>query len=323
MPFLTDFLWSQFFVRPTYPSKDRTGETIIVTGSNIGLGLEAARHFARLNAKVILAVRNIPAGEEAKESIEASTGKKGTVEVWKLDLGSYDSVKAFAERASKLPRLDAVVENAGIATKEHRYVEDNESTITVNVISTFLLAYLILPKLRQTASKFNKHTNLTIVSSEVHEWVSLPEHKTPDLYAALNDPKTADMDNRYPISKLLEILYLRELTSRLADKSTTINILNPGFCHSGLARELDSWGMTLMKLFLARSTEMGSRTLVAGADGGEETWGQYMCDSKVHAVSPFVRSKEGGEAQKKVWEQTNKKLEKIQPGIVASVGTRL
>ena len=47
-----------------------TGQTVIVTGSNVGLGKGAARHFARLDAeKVILAVRN-----EAKQDIERSTG---------------------------------------------------------------------------------------------------------------------------------------------------------------------------------------------------------------------------------------------------------
>lgn len=47
-------------------------------------------------------------------------------------------------------------------------MEGNESTITVNVVSTFLLALLILPKLQETAQQFNITPNLTIVSSEVH-----------------------------------------------------------------------------------------------------------------------------------------------------------
>ena len=59
----------------------------MVTGSNVGLGLEAARWFVKLDAaKVILAVRTIEKGEEAKRSIEASTKRKGVVEVWPLDL---------------------------------------------------------------------------------------------------------------------------------------------------------------------------------------------------------------------------------------------
>lgn len=55
------------------------------------------------------------------------------VDVWSLDLSSYESVKKFAEQARSLSRLDSLVENAGINTAEFRVLEGNESTVTVNV----------------------------------------------------------------------------------------------------------------------------------------------------------------------------------------------
>ena len=315
---MTNFLVSQLFIRPTYPRKDRTGQTVIITGANIGLGLEAARHFVRLNAKrVILAVRSVEKGEAAKEDIEKTTGKKGVVSVWTLDLASYASVKAFAKRAStELDRVDALIENAGIATPHYRVSEDNESTITTNVISTFLLALLMLPVLRKSAKQYNITPTLTIVSSEVHAWTDLPEYKASDMYAALNDKNSAAMSRRYPTSKLLEVLYVHALCARLPDQSVIVNMLNPGLCHSGLAREIESWNFTLMKFFLARTTEMGSRTLVAAADAGEESFGEYMSDGVVAETSKFVRSGKGRIAEEKVWRETNEKLEKIQPGIL-------
>jgi retinol dehydrogenase-12 len=83
-----DFIYHQLLTRLPYPETDFSGKTVIVTGANIGLGLEAARHFSRLNAKrVILAVRSASKGEAAKQDIEAST-KKNNVEVWELDLSS-------------------------------------------------------------------------------------------------------------------------------------------------------------------------------------------------------------------------------------------
>lgn len=70
MAFLGTFVYSQLFVTPEYPTKSFAGQTVIVTGSNTGLGLEFARNFVQLNAeKVILAVRKLAAGEEAKISI--------------------------------------------------------------------------------------------------------------------------------------------------------------------------------------------------------------------------------------------------------------
>lgn len=197
MSFLLDFFYSQLFVSLPYPEGDFSGKTVIVTGSNVGLGLEAARHFTRQNAeKVILAVRSLEKGEAAKRSIEETTGRKGAVEVWQLDLSSYESVKQFVRRAEGLKRLDAVVENAGIATRKYVVAEDNESTITVNVVSTFLLALMILPKLRETATKFNFTPHLVIVSSEVHAFTSFPEKSSPNILKTLNDKQTAVMSDR-------------------------------------------------------------------------------------------------------------------------------
>ena len=119
------------FTKLPYPVADCTGKTIVVVGSNIGMGKEAVRHFARLNAsKVIIAVRSISKGEEAKADIESTTKRTGILEVWELDLARYASVQAFAARLADLPRVDAVVANASIATHKFELFEGSESQIT-------------------------------------------------------------------------------------------------------------------------------------------------------------------------------------------------
>lgn len=127
---------------------------------------------------MIVACRSVDKGIQAKADIERSLPKasKGVVEVWPLDLASFDSVKEFCRRADKLPRLDAVVENAGIAmvSPPATMAEGYECTITVNVISTFLMALMLLPKLRMTASDFNTQPRLVIVSSDAHYVVNSP-----------------------------------------------------------------------------------------------------------------------------------------------------
>lgn len=90
-----------------------------------------------------------------------------------MDLSSFESVRQFCDRASKLERLDVVVENAGIATPNFEVIEGYESTITINVISTFLMALLLLPKLRADALKYKTIPHLTIVASDAHEQVYL------------------------------------------------------------------------------------------------------------------------------------------------------
>jgi len=171
---MSQCLYDQVFTTPAYPATDCTGRTIIVTGANTGLGKEAVRHLVRLNAdRVILTSRTASKGEAAAKEIEETTGRKGVVEVWNLDLQNYDNVKAFAERVQTLKRLDAIIENAGISTMTYTEVAGNESTITVNVVSTFLLALLVLPKLQETAKLYNVVPTLTIISSDVHYFTSV------------------------------------------------------------------------------------------------------------------------------------------------------
>lgn len=198
MGFVTQTLYSQLFFTPPYPTHDFAGQTVIVTGSNVGLGLEAARHFARLNcAKLILAVRTISKGEKAKESILSSTKRTSDcIEVWSLDLSSSASVRAFARRAGGLERVDVVVENAGLSVAGYGIMEGNEASLQVNVINTFLLALLMLPTMRETAEKFGTTPHLEIVSSEAHFMAGFPEKNEDDIYAKLNDEKEFKLFDR-------------------------------------------------------------------------------------------------------------------------------
>lgn len=92
--------------------------------------------------------------------------------------------------------MDVLVENAGIAAAKFAMAEDNEAMITVNVTSTFLLALLMVPKLRETARKYKTLPHLVVVSSEVHMWTDLPERKEPNILEALADEKKANMNDR-------------------------------------------------------------------------------------------------------------------------------
>lgn len=315
------FLYSQLIFRPAYPTASYTNQTVIVTGSNVGLGKEAARHFARLGAtKVILAVRNIDAGKAAANDIKSTTGRD-VCEVWPLDLMSYDSVKQFASRASQLPRLDVLLENAGVATKHFKVAEQDESTITVNVTSTFLLALLLLPKLQASGRQFNTTSRCTIVTSEVHSFVKLPEWKEPSLFGALNDEKKAVMGNkRYPVTKLLEVFTVRAIAPKV--QGVVLNMVNPGLCHSTLSQRESNIMLEIVKFFLARSTEVGSRNLVHAASCGLESHGKYCQDTKIvdSAVAGYVKGAEGQQAQKKVWAELREKLEAIEPGVTDVLG---
>jgi NAD(P)-dependent dehydrogenase (short-subunit alcohol dehydrogenase family) len=146
-----------------------SGGTYIVTGAKTGLGFEAAKHLVALGAaRVIMAVRNISLGEPAKAKIEAATHTNSVAEVWELELADYASVKAFAKRAVvELARIDALIENAAVAVAQRILAEGHTASLTVNVLSTFLLAVLLLPKMSESAQKFSNLPHLVVATSGV------------------------------------------------------------------------------------------------------------------------------------------------------------
>lgn len=132
-------------------------------------------------------------------------------------------------------------------------------------------------------------------------------------------------NDRYNVSKLLEILIIRELApamtaSRKAE--VILNTLTPGFCQSDLLRhamfplDILAW---LGKRLIARSAEVGSRTLVHAAGSGDETHGKYLVDCKVGDVSSKIRCEKGDEVQKRVYGELLKVLEGIHRGISENI----
>ncbi|CAI6332124.1 unnamed protein product [Periconia digitata] len=322
------FLHRQFFGSLPTPKADLTGQTVIVTGSNTGLGREAARHFVRLGAStVIIAVRSTSKGDAAKADIEKSEGKTGVLQVWHLDMSSHQSVVDFAARVGKeLDRVDIAILNAGIGAGKWEVFADDESIITVNVVSTFLLALSLLPKLVDTANKFNKRPTLSIVASDVHYWAKFKELSAPEgkLFEALNakPQKVTDgfMMERYQVSKLMEVFGIRAIADRkpAAQFPVTVNCCSPGLCHSEFARD-GGIAFAIFKFFLARSTEYGSRALVHAGLSGPESHGHYQSEAAIQKPSDFVLSAEGYKAQDRVWRELSQKLEGIKPGVTSVV----
>src|ERR1700738_4397577 len=97
------FLGRQLFTcPPALPtSLDLTGQTGIITGSNVGLGLAAADQLLSHGLiNLILAVRSVQKGDNARNSLLESHPSANT-SVWPLDLNSYQSIKKFVERCKK------------------------------------------------------------------------------------------------------------------------------------------------------------------------------------------------------------------------------
>ncbi len=93
---------------------DQSGRVAIVTGANSGSDYDTAAVLADKGAHVVLAVRNLDKGNEAVDRIK-STSPNAVVAVQELDLTSLDSVrKAADELRANHPRIDLLINNAGV-----------------------------------------------------------------------------------------------------------------------------------------------------------------------------------------------------------------
>ncbi|KAK7757016.1 hypothetical protein SLS62_001032 [Diatrype stigma] len=290
--------WRQVTSKPKLPPPNVRfdGKTAIVTGSNVGIGLEASKEMAAHGlSRVILGVRS----------------------VWELDLNSFASAAAFGARSRELDRLDIVILNAGIKTMEFtRAGTGHESNVQVNLLGTALLSLLLLEPLKQTAKNVGSPSRLTVVASEVHFWAPFNEARAPSILQRLDEEDSFNKQNlieRYNTSKLLGVLWTRELASGWTP-SPWSSTLNPGIVASSLHRSDPTPGLGVMLKLLAWSPEMGGHTLTNAVAYHAEHQGAYLSEQRVTSPSPFVLSEDGNKAQKKLWDETLTVFAKEAPG---------
>ncbi|TEB37324.1 NAD(P)-binding protein [Coprinellus micaceus] len=317
---------------PPVVTADLTGQTVMVTGANTGLGFEAAKHFARMNpARLILACRNETKGNAAISKLKQETGFKA-VELWLLDLAKFSSVTEFADRFEKDGgRLDILVANAAVAATEYRETVDGyEESLQVNNISTSLLCLRLAPRLVETAKQHpGNRPRIVVVSSEVHYWRTIPEsvYNTHSPFQTLGSQEFCtqkEMGDRYVITKLLNLFFTHSLQELLDDTPVIVDTVNPGYCYSELRREIKVGFMAivdwLMEKALARSTEGGSRQLVYAAVGGAEDpdklKGAYLNIHRIDEPNDTLLGEEGKRRRDILWHDLVKELSKADPRVL-------
>ncbi|KAF7314311.1 hypothetical protein MKEN_00903700 [Mycena kentingensis (nom. inval.)] len=316
---LGSFIKSQCAKRGLATRVDLTGKTVLVVGANSGLGFEATKHFATMNpGRLILACRSESKGTTALEQLKSETGCT-TAELWLVDLADFDSVKAFVHKFEQDGgRLDILLANAAtISTTYGATKQSWETCLQVNCLSLALLAILLLPHMARTAQNHpGSSPRIVLVTSEVHHWATLDKRVTdaPNILETLGSkdyctPKA--MGQRYFLTKLLNILFVRALNAHLPSNIPVIvNCVNPGYCYSNIRSNLSglqSFMDRIMERVIALPTEVGSRQLVWACIGQEEApeklRGEYISLEKVDEVSDYILSPEGATVQERIWEE--------------------
>jgi NAD(P)-dependent dehydrogenase (short-subunit alcohol dehydrogenase family) len=262
---------------PWTPSRipDQTGRTAVVTGANSGLGRVTATELARHGADVILAVRNIMAGEDAASAIRAEV-PGSTVRVRQLDLASLDSVRAFADQATgELDRIDLLVNNAGLVVLGDRQTTADgfELHLGTNHLGHFALTGLLLPLLER-----GNTPRVVSLSSLSHKGGHLD---FDDLMAERN----YDASAAYGASKLATTVFGIELDRLLRDAGSPVisTLAHPGISRSNLTPR--AWanrgaiGRVIAAIYAARytqPTEQGALPQLYAATAGGVRGGQFF-----------------------------------------------
>jgi NAD(P)-dependent dehydrogenase (short-subunit alcohol dehydrogenase family) len=132
-----------------YAIPDQAGRLAIVTGANSGTGKEAARRLAEADADVVLAVRTVAKGEQAREEILARH-PQARLRVRRVDLADLASIREFADGLAAEGRpVDLLLNNAGVMAVPTRMATADgfELQFGSNFLGPFALTVRLLPLL--------------------------------------------------------------------------------------------------------------------------------------------------------------------------------
>ncbi|GAB2296829.1 Short-chain dehydrogenase TIC 32, chloroplastic [Dionaea muscipula] len=278
---------------------DATGLTAIVTGASSGIGVETARVLALRGAHVIMAVRNVNAGNEVKQAIleEIPSAK---VDVMELDLSSLESVRHFAsEYISSRRPLNLLINNAGIMAAPYKLSKDGiELQFATNHIGHFLLTNLLLDTMKNSTMERNGEGRIVIVSSEAYRLA----YNEGIRFDRINDESGYNSLWAYGQSKLANILHANELSRRLKEEGVniTVNSLHPGEIATNLFRH-NGWFDSLVKYVGRFVIKNGAATTcyVALHPQNAGVSGEYFLDSN---KCRRTAQAENEELAKKLWD---------------------
>ncbi|SEP23997.1 NAD(P)-dependent dehydrogenase, short-chain alcohol dehydrogenase family [Halogranum amylolyticum] len=255
---------------------DCSGKTVVVTGANSGLGLEASRAFAGKGAHVVLACRSTSRGDDAREEI-LKDHPDASLDVRELDLANLDSVRSFAEVfTDDYDDLDVLCNNAGVMATPYRTTADGfELQFGVNHLGHFALTGQLLPMIAATPGE----TRVVTTSSGAHR---MGEIDLDDLHHQRSYGKW----EAYGQSKLANLLFAYELDRRLgaADVDVTSVAAHPGYAATNLqlrgpemeGADLRERLMALTNNVVAQSAERGALPILYAATAADVRGGDYV-----------------------------------------------
>jgi NAD(P)-dependent dehydrogenase (short-subunit alcohol dehydrogenase family) len=241
------------------------GKTVVITGATSGIGAVAARSLAGQGARIVIVARDRDRAEETLRELRAANGGQAHTAFY-ADLSRLREMKRVAaEIAAAEPRIDVLMNNAGLIASHNQKTEDGlELMFATNHLSYFVLTNLLLERLRAAGG-----ARIVSTASEAHRRGKLD-------FDRLQEQKGT---SGYGTTKLCNILFTRELARRIAGSGVTANCLHPGFVATRFGDNAGGAlraGIAVAKRLFALTPAEGAKTMVylasspevAGRSGG-------------------------------------------------------
>lgn len=223
--------------------------TVVVTGGSSGIGLAAAQAFARGGDEVVLLGRDKSRLANAVDAVRAAGGR--TPAAYRADFTVLDEVRsAGAAIAAEHERIDVLASNAGnLVPGRRRTVDGLDLSLQTNHLAGFLLAHLLLERLRAAAP-----ARIITTSSAAEAWGTL------DVARPGRRQATAWLG--YGSGKQANILFTVEAARRWAPLGVVPTCFFPGLIRSGFGRRSPLFTIGKLAPLLFRTNEQGADTLV-------------------------------------------------------------
>src|SRR3989440_7415366 len=256
----------------TTPLQDRVW---VVTGASSGIGKATALGLARLGGTVVLACRDATRGEAAQHEIVRDS-KNPKVTLMIVDLASQSSIVSFAEEFTQdYRRLDALVNNAGVFTRERMTTPDGlELQFAVNYLGGFLLSHLLLDLLLASAP-----SRIVNVSSSAHKGATID-------FDDLQGERAFRGYRAYGQSKLAQVLFTTEFAHRLAGTGVTVNACHPGVIKTNLGGEAPMVFRFARMFFKSPAKGAETPVFLTASPTVSTLTGQYFADRRGECPSP-------------------------------------
>jgi NAD(P)-dependent dehydrogenase (short-subunit alcohol dehydrogenase family) len=270
--------------------------TFLVTGATSGVGEAIATQLCEHRAQVLIGARTTERGEAAADRIRSRV-PDADLQVIPADLSLMREVRSLAYQVmDSTPRLNGLILNAAEARSGLVLTDEGiETNFATNHLAGFLLAHLLLRHLRSAAS-----ARVVAISSAVHTQVRMVDLSS----VVTGAPLTPDS---YRTSKLLNILFVRELARRVERIGITANAADPGFVRTNIGRHATGGRRILHNVIrpMQSSPERAAATPVylatsdevAGATGGYYANGHRREVSELASNEKLARKLWGVSAQ--------------------------